>query len=179
MGAYSWRPTKRVDGFDGLTMGCQRVVNRFADATFSQRRCHGISGKEHSTKYANTLQHVLCSSAHRNGLSTSLRLCSKAPVAWLRLWTHAARTTHCAQSALCSAAPSVLRNPSMQTHCSTWSVAPPIETASQLHFGCALKHQSPGCGSGRTQHALQHRTSRSMLTACRRPSAKPTIASPS
>jgi hypothetical protein len=25
------------------------------------------------------------------------------------------------------------------THCSTCSVAPPIETASQLHFGCALK----------------------------------------
>ena len=33
---------------------------------------------------------------------------------------------------------------SMQTHCSTCSVAPPIETASQLNFGCALKHQSPG-----------------------------------
>jgi hypothetical protein len=81
-------------------------------ATFSQCRCHGIQGREHSTKYANTLQHVLCSTAHRNGLSTSLRLCSKAPVAWLRLWTHAKRTTHCAQSALCSVAPSVLRNPS-------------------------------------------------------------------
>ena len=39
---------------------------------------------------------------------------------------------------------------SMQTHCSRCSVAPPIETASQLHFGCALKHQSPGCGTGRT-----------------------------
>ena len=51
---------------------------------------------------------MLCSTAHRNGLSTSLRLCSKAPVAWLRLWTHAKRTTHCAQSALCSVTPSVL-----------------------------------------------------------------------
>ena len=39
---------------------------------------------------------------------------------------------------------------SMQTHCSTCSVAPPIETASQLHFGCAPKYQSPGCGTGRT-----------------------------
>jgi len=39
---------------------------------------------------------------------------------------------------------------SMQAHCSTCSVAPPIETASQLHFGCTLEHQSPGCGTGRT-----------------------------
>ena len=39
---------------------------------------------------------------------------------------------------------------SMQTHCSTCSVAPPIKMASQLHFGCALKRQSPGCGTEHT-----------------------------
>jgi hypothetical protein len=65
-----------------------------------------------------TLQHVLCSTAHRNVLSTSLRLCSKAPVA-------AHGREHSTKYA--------------NTHCSTCSVAPPIETASQLHFGCALK----------------------------------------
>jgi hypothetical protein len=47
---------------------------------------------------------------------------------------------------------------SMRTQCSTCSVAPPIETGSQLHVGCALKRQSPGRGSGhatRTMHCVQ------------------------
>ena len=39
-----------------------------------------------------------------------------------------------------SKAENILQN--VQTHCITCSIAPPIETASQIHFGCALKHQS-------------------------------------
>jgi hypothetical protein len=78
-------------------------------------RCHVIRGREHSTKYANTLQHVLCSTTHRNCFSASLRLCSKAPVAWLLLWTHATRTTHLCT---CSAAPRI----SKHAHCMSTSV---------------------------------------------------------
>ena len=108
----------------GLSTGCQRfrrVANGLpTGSTGRQRVVHGlptppmgpgIQGREHSTKYANALQHTLCSTAHRNSVSTSLRLCSKASVAWLRLWTHVQRVLLTALSAMCSVAPSVLRAP--------------------------------------------------------------------
>ena len=41
---------------------------------------------------------------------------------------------------MASKAENILQN--VQTQCTTCSIAPPIETAFQIHFGCALKHQS-------------------------------------